>query len=173
MAIIHTNENDKEITTTYNGMVVATGREDVQIMSDVWELWSYGLVYDVITDKATKIYGKAEVDASPELKKLYKESLTRSNRHMEAMKKWGLHNRTIEDAHTLNLSVKEFKKLKRTYDGRMYDGCWDLLKVKKFRNKFRESLAMQLRNWLSEKENKYRFPFSPKQAEFVMPYSRW
>jgi hypothetical protein len=173
MAIIHTNKNDKEITTTYNGMVVAAGREDVQIMSDVWEMWSYGLVYDVVTDKTTKIYGKAEVDASPELMKLYKESLTRSNRHMEAMKKWGLHNRTIEDAHTLNLSVKEFKKLKRTYEGRMYDGCWDLLKVKKFRNSFRESLAMQLRNWLSEKENKYPFPFSRKQTEFVMPYSRW
>ena len=173
MAIIHTNENDKEITTTHNGMVVATGYEDVQIMSDVWERQAYGLVYDVVTDKVTKINRLAKVDASPELMKLYKESLTRSNRHMEAMKKWGLHNSTIEDAHTLNLTVKEFKKLRRTYGGKLFDGCWDLLKVKKFRNKFRESLATQLRNWLSEKENKYRFPFSPKQEQFVMPYSRW
>ena len=173
MAIIHTNENDKEITTTHNGMVVATGYEDVQIMSDVWERWSYGLVYDVIADKTTKIFGTAKVDASPELMKLYEAHKVREDRHFKAIRKWGEHNSAIENSHTLNLTVKEFKKLRRTYGGKLFDGCWDLLKVKKFRNKFRESLATQLRNWLSEKENKYPYPFSHKQEQFVIPYSRW
>ena len=172
MAIIHTNNKNEITAITHNGMVVKIGIETIQIMSDVWESWSYGLVYDIITDKTTTVYCRAEVDASPELMKLYKESVNRSNRHMEAVEKWSTHNRNIEQANLLNLSVKEFKKLSRTYGGKLFDGCWDLLKVKNFRNKFRESLANQLRNWLSEKENKYQYPFSPKQEQFVMPYSR-
>lgn len=173
MAIIHTNNKNEITSITHKGMVVKSGIETVQIMSDVWESLSYGLVYDVIADKTTTVYGRADVDASPELMKLYQESVNRTNRHREAVEKWGNHNRNIEQAHLLNLSMKEFKKLRRTYGGKLFDGCWDLLKVKNFRNKFRESLANQLRNWLSEKENKYQYPFSPKQEQFVMPYSRW
>ena len=174
MAIYYTNKNSKMPTITNKGMVVKTGYESVRVMSDVWETWHYAIVYDVVNDKDTTIYcEKADVDATPELIALYKAHKVREQRHANAVSKWNEHNRMIESAHTLRLTLRDFKKLKRTYEGRMYDGCWDLLKVKKFRSTFRESLAIQLRNWLSEKENKYPFPFSRKQAEFVMPYSRW
>lgn len=173
MAIIHTNDKNEITYITNKGMVVKTGYEVVQVMSDVYEDWHYGIVYDVVTDTATKIYARAEVDASEELIAQYEKMCENERRHAEAVHRWHDHNLRIEQAHLLSLSVREFKKLKRTYGGRMYEGCWDLLKTKKFRNKFRESLAIQLRTWLSETDNKFPFPFSHKQAQFVMPYSRW
>ena len=165
MAIIHTNNKNEITSITHKGMVVATGRKEVRVMSDVWEMWSYGIVYDVVTDSAKTIYEMAEVDASPELMAQYKRMCENERRHTKACQLWGEHNRNITAAHTLNITLKELKKLNSTYSGRLYDGCWDLLKTKKFRSKFRESLATQLRNWLSEKENKYQYPFSHRQEE--------
>ena len=172
MAIYETKNN--ETITTYAGMVVKTGYEVVQVMSDVYEDWHYAVVYDLITNTAKTIYcGKAEVDATPELMAQYKRMCENERRHTKAVCLWGEHNLLMNQAHLLSLSVSEYKKLRRTYSGRLFDGCWDLLKTKKFRNSFRESLANQLRIWLSEKENKYSFPFSPKQESYVMPYRAW
>ena len=44
MAIIHTNNKNEITSITHKGMVVKSGIETVQIMSDVWESLSYGLV---------------------------------------------------------------------------------------------------------------------------------
>ena len=165
--------SENETITLYAGMVVEKGMVDLQIMSDVWEYTPYGIVYDVITDRHTLVYGKAEVDASPELIALYKKCVTRENRHMEACRKWGEHNRKIEMAHRTNLSLKEYKKLCRTYGGKVFDGCVELLCVKKFKSQFRASLANQLRDWLANPEPKYRLPFSRRQEECVMPYRSW
>ena len=161
-------------TTSYVGMVVRTGYETVQIMSDVWEQWFYATVFDPIANVEKKIHThSAEVDASPELMAKYEAFKENERRHYKACQLWGEHNRNITAAHTLSISLQELKKLNRTYSGRLYDGCWDLLKTKKFRSTFRASLANQLRTWLSEKENKFPYPFSRRQEECVMPYSRW
>lgn len=170
MAIIHTNDKN-EITITHKGMVVETGIETVQVMSDVYEDWAYGVVYDVVTDTATRIYARAEVDASEELIALYKKHVENEKRHLEAVHKWKLHNAQVETAHSLNITVKQLKKLIRTYgDGKIFDGCVELLSVKKFKSAFRESLATQLRTWLNDQTPKFKFPFSPKQEECVIPY---
>ena len=175
MAIKHYTNN--EITSiTHKGMVVESGIEIVQVMSDVYEDWAYGVVYDVVTDKVTRIYGRAEVDASEELIVLYKKHIVNEKRHLEAVHKWKLHNAQVETAHSLNITVKQLKKLVRTYgDGKIFDGCVELLSVKKFKSAFRESLATQLRTWLNDPAPKFKFPFSPKQEECVIPYRsrRW
>lgn len=175
MAIIAINNNNEK-TITYKGMVVEAGYEDVRIMSDVWAMEAYGIVYDVVTDKVMKIWHKAEVDASPELIALYKKHVENEKRHYEAVRKWNLHNAQLETAHSLNITVKQLKKLVRTYgDGKIFDGCVELLSVKKFKSAFRESLATQLRTWLNDPAPKFKFPFSPKQEECVIPYRsrRW
>lgn len=174
---ITTTINGKS-TTTYAGMVVYRGYETVQIMSDVWEQWAYAIVFDPIANVEKKIYAsegswEVDVDASQELMAKYEAFKENERRHYKACQIWGEHNQNITAAHTLSITLQELKKLRRTYSGRLYNGCWDLLKTKKFRNSFRESLANQLRNWLSEKENKYSFPFSPKQESYVMPYRAW
>ena len=172
MAIRTTKNNNT--TTSYVGMVVREGREEVQIMSDVWEMWHYAIVFNPETKEEKRIYtGDCEVDASPELMAEYEAFKEAERRHFKAVQIWGEHNRNITAAHTLSITVKELKKLRRTYTGRLYEGCWDLLKTKKFRSTFRASLANQLRNWLSEKENKFPRPFSYRQEECVMPYRRW
>ena len=176
MAIIHTNDKNEITSITHKGMVVETGTESVQIMSDVWESWAYGIVYDAVADKVTKIYALAEVDASEELIALYKKHNVNEKRHYEAVRKWNLHNAQIETAHSLNITAKQLKKLVRTYgDGKIFDGCMELLSVKKFKSAFRESLATQLRTWLNDPAPKFKFPFSPKQEECVIPYRsrRW
>ena len=172
MAICNNNN------TTYAGMVLYVGYETVQVMSDVWEQWKYALVLDVCTGEYKRVYDEganwsAEVDAEPIVKEMYERYLEADNRHNKAVTMWNRHNTNIEHAHLLRITVKELVKLKNTYGGKLYDGCWDLLKTKKFRNTFRESLANQLRTWLSETNNKYKLPFSPKQETYVMPYSRW
>lgn len=176
MAIIHTNDKNEITSITHKGMVVETGIETVQVMSDVYEDWAYGIVYDVAADKVTKIYARAEVDASEELISLYKKHLENERRHLQAVKMWNIHNGQIETAHSLNITVKQLKKLVRTYgDGKIFDGCVELLSVKKFKSAFRESLATQLRTWLNDPTPKFKFPFSPKQEECVIPYRsrRW
>lgn len=165
-------------TTSYAGMVVYRGYETVQVMSDVWEQWAYAIVFDPIANEEKKIYAgsgwwEADVDACPELMAKYKAFKENERRHIKAVQLWGEHNRNITAAHTLSITLQELKKLNRTYSGRLYEGCWDLLKTKKFRSTFRASLANQLRTWLSEKENKFQYPFSRRQEECVMPYSRW
>lgn len=176
MAIKHINNKNEITSITHKGMVVEAGYETVQVMSDVWERWAYGIVYDVVTDQATTIYACAEVDASKELIALYKKHVENEKRHYEAVRKWNLHNTQVETAHSLNITVKQLKKLVRTYgDGRIFEGCVELLSVKKFKSAFRESLATQLRTWLNDPAPKFKFPFSPKQEECVIPYRsrRW
>lgn len=176
MAIIYTNNKNEITSITHKGMVVESGYERVQVMSDVWESWSYGIVYDVVTDKVTKIYARAEVDASEELIALYKKHIENEKRHNEAVRKWNLHNAQIEKAHSLNITVKQLNKLVSTYgDGRVFEGCVELLSVKKFKSAFRESLSTQLRTWLNDPAPKFKFPFSHKQEECVIPYRsrRW
>ena len=55
---------------------------------------------------------------------------------------------------------------------KIFDGCVELLNVKKFKSAFRESLATQLRTWLNDPAPKFKFPFSHKQEECVIPYRR-
>ena len=175
MPIIHINDKN-EITITHKGMVVETGIETVRVMSDVYEDWVYGIVYDAVADKVTKIYERAQVDASEELIYLYKKHLENEKRHNEAIRKWNIHNGQIETAHSLNITIKQLRKLVNTYgDGRVFEGCVELLSVKKFKSAFRESLATQLRTWLNDPAPKFKFPFSHKQEECVIPYRsrRW
>ena len=116
------------------------------------------------------------MDASDELIALYKKHLENEKRHNEAVLKWNLHNAQIEKAHSLNITVKQLNKLVRTYgDGKIFDGCVELLSVKKFKSAFRESLATQLRTWLNDPAPKFKFPFSHRQEECVIPYRsrRW
>lgn len=176
MAIKHTNNKNEITSITHKGMVVEAGYETVQVMSDVWERWAYGIVYDVVTDTATTIYESADVDASEGLIALYNKHLDNKRRHLKAVSMWNRHNEKIETAHSLNITVKQLKKLVRTYgDGKIFDGCVELLSVKKFKSTFRESLATQLRTWLNDPAPKFKFPFSPKQEECVIPYRfrRW
>ena len=43
-----------------------------------------------------------------------------------------------------------------------------LLKQKSFRNPFRQSLRDQIDDWLHNPENKYQYPFSEKQFQYVL-----
>lgn len=176
MAItFNTDRENTNKTTAFTGMVVHVGWEDVRVMSDVWAIEHYAITYDVANDKIEKHWQegfnwKAEEDASPEVMQAYKDRLERDRRHKEAVRKWNEHNARLEQCHLLRITQKEWFKLNRIYEGDVFDGCYDLLKVKKFKNSFREAMATQLREWLANPEPKYKRPFSPRQEECILPW---
>lgn len=49
-----------------------------------------------------------------------------------------------------------------------FKAIYNLLKTKKFRSAFRQSLAEQVRSWVKEVDPKYEKPLSPKQLSYLI-----
>lgn len=171
MAILTRKSKDETPTISYAGMVVGKVVRDERIMSDVWAYSTYAIVYDIIQDQTKEIcvhcdfdggYSTAEVDASPALMLQYALHLERKERKAKANKLIHEHNRRWTQCHFMNVTLSQYKRLKRLGND-SFEILYTLLGTKKFRNEFRAKLAEQVRNWLNDPEPKYRTPLSPKQ----------
>ena len=171
MAILTRKSKDETPTISYAGMVVRKIVRDERVMSDVWSYCTYAVVYDIIQDRVQEIfvhcnfdggYSTAEVDASPELMEKYRAHEVREERHQKAVKLVHDHNERWNQAHHMNVTLSQYKRLK-DLGSNSYEILYTLLGTKKFRNEFRAKLAEQVRNWLNDPEPKYRTPLSPKQ----------
>lgn len=172
MAIISTAFNPKG-DRIYAGMVVKIYTKQIKIWSDVWDDATYAVVYDIITDQVSEhlvrlgydgVEKQCEVDASPELQQKYIEHLVREERKIKMNEIIHNHSARWNEIHNMNITLGEYKKLKR-FGTTTYEILSGLLSTKKFRSKFRENLAQQVRDWLKEENPKYSCPLSPRQLE--------
>ena len=92
----------------------------------------------------------------------YRAHCVREERHEKAVHLVHKHNERWCQAHHMNVTLSQYKRLKELGSD-SYDILYTLLGTKKFRNEFRAKLAEQVRNWLNDPEPKYRTPLSPKQ----------
>lgn len=172
MAIISTAFNPKG-DRIYAGMVVNIYTKQIKVWSDVWDDATYAVVYDIIADKVTEhlvhlgydgVEKQCEVDASPELQQKYIEHLVREKRKIKMNEIIHNHSARWNEIHNMNITLGEYKKLKR-FGSTTYEILSGLLSTKKFRSGFRENLAQQVRDWLKEENPKYSCPLSPRQLE--------
>lgn len=180
MAIISTAFNPKG-DRIYAGMVVKIYTKQIKIWSDVWDDATYAVVYDIITDQVSEhlvrlgydgVEKQCEVDASPELQQKYIEHLVREERKIKMNEIIHNHSARWNEIHNMNITLGEYKKLKR-FGTTTYEILSGLLSTKKFRSKFRENLAQQVRDWLKEENPKYSCPLSPRQLECADNRRSW
>lgn len=108
------------------------------------------------------------VDATPEVRAAYDVWKAAKDRLMRVQGKLHRRKLDIELAKKMNLkNYHEVRRLKNMYDKDTFESIASLLKVKNFRSSFRESLAKQVRNWLSDENPKFRSPLSPKQLQYL------
>lgn len=182
MAILTRNNNTENYTIHNAGMVIQEIWKNERVMSDVWAMFQYAVVYDIIQDQVREICVHCDFDdakdvrvipdASPALVEQYKKHLDNERRHQEALRLANEHRTRWEQAHHMNVSLSEYKKLVRLGKAR-YDILYTLLGTKKFRNQFRAGLAQQVRDWLKEENPKYASPLSPRQFECADNRPRW
>lgn len=172
MAILTRNNATENYEKHYAGMVIQELWKDERVMSDVWAMCQYAVVYDIIQDKVLEICVHCDFDdakdvrvipdASPALVEQYREHMVRKERHEKAVHLVHKHNERLLQAHHMGVTISQYKRLK-VLGSDSYDILYTLLGTKKFRNEFRAKLAEQVRNWLNDPEPKYRTPLSPKQ----------
>jgi hypothetical protein len=112
------------------------------------------------TTRAWTYTASAKIDAPKELIEEYER------RQKEASRK--SHERAIQyRAEAANLTVEEYKKLSTAISGSNLESVIKLVKTKKFRSSFRESMANQVREWLANPNPKFPKPLSPKQMQYL------
>lgn len=182
MAILTRNNNTENYEMHYAGMVISEIWKDERVMSDVWAMCQYAVVYDIIQDQVREICVHCDFDdakdvrvipdASPALVEQYKKHLDNEKRHQEALRLVEEHKVRWFQAHHMNVSLSEYKKLVRLSKEK-FDILYTLLGTKKFRNQFRAGLAQQVRDWLKEENPKYPTPLSQRQFECADNRPAW
>ena len=107
---------------------------------------------------------KFEVDITEENEKLLKQYYHRK----EVENKWFKRHFLIKDARVMNITYHEAKKLNETLDIDQYTAIYMLLKTKRFRSVFRQSLANQVREWLKDDLPRFDKPLSEKQFSYII-----
>lgn len=108
----------------------------------------------------------SKVDATPEVLEKYAEW----QRKERIRNRWAQRQRDIERSRKIGVdSYLKYRRLAQCYD---FDTLYEiekLLKTKKFRSSFRESLYDQIHAWLNtpRKNRKYSSPLSPKQLSYL------
>ena len=108
----------------------------------------------------------SSVDASPELMAEYAIWKVRDDRRTDLLDLRRYRSKMFVKANECGITLKQLKRIRNCYGA---DLIIELLKIKKFRSAFRESLAKQVRTWLSS-ESKFPTPLSPKQIECLARY---
>lgn len=165
-----------------DGNKILLGDSHVGLCVDQFERNGYNdsdfcmVVWDVINKQAktiefatTRFWSypcyNSKVDASPEIIAEYKAWKVKCDRAYRIQLKWNRRKADMMTARELQLdSYHQVRKLRRIYKEDV-EVIYCLLRVKKFRSKFRESLSNQIRTWLREDNPQYKYPLSFKQAE--------
>ena len=105
-----------------------------------------------------------EIDITEENKQM----LNQYYRRKEVEGKWFKRQLLIKDAHIMNITYHEAKKLQAALDIDQYTAMYMLLKTKKFKSAFRQSLANQVREWLKDDYPQFEKPLSDKQFSYII-----
>lgn len=112
-------------------------------------------------------------DATPEVRALAQAYFDRKaaaarkqRRHEQARALVALRQEYREIAALAAAPVMRVRELRRIM-GDDYAACVTLLKTKKFRSTFRESMARQIKEWLTDPNPKFPSPLSPRQRQYI------
>jgi hypothetical protein len=106
------------------------------------------------------------VDASPEVIAEYEAWKIKADRRCALLETRKFRAKLFEQARLCNISLKQLQRLNCVYGSEL---MIELLKIRKFRSAFRESLAKQVRLWLTS-ESKFSTPLSPKQIDCLVRF---
>lgn len=168
-ALTNLNPDDYVIVETYRDRVLETyeqnGYDDSDFIAVIWDSVNKKPV-DVTyaTTRAWTYLNNAEVDADAETVAKYKAYLSAC-----AIKsRWGIRHRMMDDAHKMRIDRFQLRRLEKAYPHKeMREAVFKLLRVKRFRSDFRNSLAQQVRKWLDNPNSTYETPLSAKQEYFL------
>lgn len=107
---------------------------------------------------------KCEIDITEENKKL----LDRYYYRKAVESKWFKRHLLIKDARAMQITYHEAKKLNEVLNTDQYTAVYMLLKTKRFRSVFRQSLANQVREWLKDDYPRFEKPLSEKQFGYIV-----
>jgi len=117
-------------------------------------------------------YG-SKPDATPEVRALAQAYFDRKaaaarkqRRHEVARELRAVRLEEREVAALAAAPVMRVRELRRIM-GDDYAACVTLLKTKKFRSTFRESMARQIKEWLTDQNPKFPSPLSPRQRQYI------
>lgn len=171
MSIYNTETNEE----TYFGCVMELGEHNYYDDSDF-----YAIVWDeeeqtfksveYATTRCYCYHIGANIDASEDLKFAWHLWRKHADRVQSVKERWKRRIELIGLAKECRVeNYLQLKDLARAYDSEKFKSCIKLLKTKKFRSSFRESLCTQLRNWLETpfEAREHSRPFSPRQADFI------
>lgn len=105
-------------------------------------------------------------DASQEIWEKYNKWKREDNRRRSILYKWNQRKELNNLAYNMNMTRNDVNKLKKSLKEDDFNKVTRLLKTKKFRSKFRESLANQVREWLKG-NSEYNTPLSKGQLEHL------
>lgn len=108
----------------------------------------------------------SSVDASPEIMAEYEAWKIRSDRKIMLKELRRERAKQFEMARKCNITFNQLKRINYCYGSSL---IIELLTIKKFRSSFRESLANQVRAWLTS-DSKFLTPLSPKQIDCLARY---
>lgn len=194
MPIIHMADNDAEtfpdgaycpldhreqnlwwvlvLYTTHHGLCLfereMNGYDDSDFYMTVWnpETKNTSEIMFATTRGWTYPCMASRADATPEVRAEYDAYIAAAQRRNNIMARWNQRKKIRAFSAKYNIptfAVKRIMNFAESYR----DACFGLLKTKKFRSGFRESLNKRLREWCAEQTPKYSTPFSPKQAQYL------
>jgi hypothetical protein len=106
----------------------------------------------------------SSVDASPEIMEKFQKWEAYQSRKARVLKIRRFRQEQFQIARECNVTFKQLTELRVAC---VYEQVVPLLKTKKFRSEFRQSMANQVREWLNSTERKFKTPLSFKQLAYL------
>lgn len=107
---------------------------------------------------------RSYVDASPEIMEKYAVWCEREKRREKILRARKKQTESFKMAKQLNISRRQYLRISNLPEAEVIK---PLLKTKNFRSSFRESLAKQVRAWLSQETQTFDRPLSHKQLKAI------
>jgi hypothetical protein len=109
-------------------------------------------------------------DATPEVRAAADAWIAAERRKTRICARWNQRKADMALARDCGLADRfQLDRLRHALVGYAgaYEGVVRLLKTKRFRSSFRQSMAMQVRAWLADAAPRYNTPLSSKQLRFI------
>ena len=166
------HENGMVVVTyeSYKGMCVRerenNGYHDSDFYMTVWDEASQSAFTFQYATTRGWCYPcmSSSVDASPEIMAKFQKWEAYQQRKASILRKRSKRQEQFKIARECGVTFKQLTELRVAC---VYEQVVPLLKTKKFRSEFRQSMANQVREWLNSTDRKFKTPLSYKQLSYL------
>lgn len=141
------------------------GRDDSDFYMVVWnpeKQCTENLMFATTRGWSYPCYA-SRVDATPEVIAAYEAYNAERQRQQSIRRRWAWRQEQVQTAICCGISRHELRRVRFSMNQEEFKAVCVLLKTRKFRSKFRESLAAQVRAWIADPKPKYDSPLTRKQ----------